>query len=165
MSLKNISLDPFILSQLYKAPIIASDSVEKSTEKQQSVSFLGNNRKQVSIFIHNDKNPWLPEDLFQLLSNILQACRMSMDDIALVNKARYPNKKLKEFTEALSPEKMIFLGDPFKKWMEEEGLEKNKVGFINEYRFLWSDSLKTLSSDKRAKKEFWLGLQQFFNLK
>jgi hypothetical protein len=49
--------------------------------------FLGNNRKQVAIVVHSPGIPFLPDNQLQFLTKILEACRMNIGDIAIVNAA------------------------------------------------------------------------------
>jgi hypothetical protein len=52
--------------------------------------FLGNNRKQVAIVVHSPGIPFLPDNQLQFLTKILEACRMNIGDIAIVNAASAP---------------------------------------------------------------------------
>src|SRR5690625_4467468 len=164
MSLKNISISPLFLAQLYQSPIIPEKLKTDTAEQSRPLSYLGNNHKHITVFIENDKNTWLPEDLFTLLTNILNACHWSLEDIALVNVSSYPDSDFTYFKQELNPEKVILLGSGFEKWSGNH-LEKNNIQLIDRCTYLWSDSLQLMQEDIDCKKLFWKGLQDLLNLK
>ncbi len=163
MSLKQLSLDPFLLAQLYKAPVIPSEKTG-SPATGSSVKFLGNNSRHITLLINNKEQTWLPEELFSLLTRILQACGLSMDDVALVNVAFLSKNDLPDILEPLRPEKLILFGSSLVEWTDEP-LEKNKIGKLKGCPCLFSDSLQELHDNAQAKKVFWKTLQQFFELR
>lgn len=163
MSLKNISLDPYLIAQLFNTPIVSPET-KAVKSKMPPLSFLGGNKKKITVFINNETNPWLPDDLFQLLTNILQACRLSMDDIALVNAHQNKERKLSDYIHELQPVKIIFLGEYFGEWLNSS-LTKNNIGKLEKCDSLWSFSLKEMQTNQQAKKVFWQNLQLLFNLK
>lgn len=116
------------------------------------------------IAIYNKEQIGLPDEQFAFLTKILEACHLSMNDVAIVNKANLPELALSEIVEQLTPEKLILLGDFFKDWGGED-LEKNKMSSIAGCSCLFSDSLKELHTNTQLKKSFWQALQTFFNLK
>ncbi len=164
MSLKNISISPLFLAQLYQSPIIPEKLKTDTAEQSRPLSYLGNNHKHITVFIENDKNTWLPEDLFTLLTNILNACHWSLEDIALVNVSSYPNDDFAYFKQELNPEKVILLGTGFEDWSGVH-VEKNKIKIIDHCVYLWSDSLRLMQQNKNCKKMFWSGLQELLNFK
>ncbi len=163
MTLKQVSLDPFLLAQLYKSPVIPFEKTESSAT-HSSVKFLGNNSRHITLLVDNRNQPWLPEELFSLLTKILQACGLSMDDVALVNVASLPQKDLSGILEQLATEKLILFGSSFREWTKQR-LEKNQINRLEGCPCLFSDSLQELKDNAQLKKAFWQTLQQFFELR
>jgi hypothetical protein len=50
--------------------------------------FLGKNLKQICFLVHCAEFDFLPEDQIVFLGKILPACKLSMDDIIVINTAR-----------------------------------------------------------------------------
>ena len=163
MSLKNVVLDPFLIAQLYPSSLIPDEGLNP-TKDSAKISFLGNNRKNIALLIHNEREAWLPDDLYTFLSKILLACGLNMDDVALINPHSSPAITASELKEQLKPEKVIFFGDFFEQWIGKNR-DKNKVLRLEGYAGLFTDDLAYLQHDKQAKKEFWKALQSLFNLK
>lgn len=163
MALKQVSLDPFLLAQLYKSPVIPFEKTESSAT-HSSVKFLGNNSRHITLLVDNKNQPWLPEELFSLLTKILQACGLSMDDVALVNVASLPQKDLSGILEQLATEKLILFGSSFREWTKQH-LENNQIKRLEGCPCLFSGSLQELKDNAQLKKAFWQTLQQFFELR
>ena len=71
--------------------------------------FLGNNRKQVAIVVHSPGTPFLPDNQLQFLTKILEACRMNIGDIAIVNAASAP-VVITALRQQLSPTVVLLFG-------------------------------------------------------
>lgn len=170
MSLQQVSLDPFLLAQLYKTAIIPSEKTADTNNAATgalpsiTINFFGNNTRRITLLIYNKEQTWLPEELFTFLTKILQACGLSMDDVALVNIAYLPEVQLSEITNQLNAEKLIMLGSWFKDWSGKI-LEKNKIQVLEGLPCLYSDSLGEMQANASYKKAFWNALQDFFGLK
>ncbi len=166
MSLKQIPLDPFLLSGLYKTPLLPLEAVQKkhTQEASKTVPFLGNNERAILLLIYNEKETWLPDDLFTFLTNILQACKLSMNDVALVNCANSPGVVLSHLIYQHAPEKMIWFGPFFEKW-QDKPFAINEIQHIETIPLLFAYDLNKLQTDKQRKKAFWAALQDFFELK
>ncbi len=90
MSLDNIQLPPIVLHDLFKNSLVDLNTNETvpAIAKANSISFLGNNQKQIAIIVADDKTLYLPDDELNFLMGILGACKLSMADVALVNIAK-----------------------------------------------------------------------------
>jgi hypothetical protein len=67
------------------APAKTPDPTEPAPYK-----FLGNNRRKVAIIVHSPGTAFLPDNQLSFLTKILEACRMNIGDIAIVNAATVP---------------------------------------------------------------------------
>jgi hypothetical protein len=73
---------------------------------------LGNNRRNVTILVNAPGSPFLPDNQLNFLTKILEACRMNMGDIAIVNHAAAP-VNITALREQLQPSVIILFGlDP-----------------------------------------------------
>jgi hypothetical protein len=69
------------------SPAPATASVSPSAA---GYKFLGNNRRKISIIVHAPDAPFLPDDQLGVLTRMLEACRMNMGDVAIINHAAAP---------------------------------------------------------------------------
>lgn len=51
---------------------------------------LGNHRRNITILVNAPGSPFLPDNQLSFLTKILEACRLNMGDVAIVNHASAP---------------------------------------------------------------------------
>ena len=109
MSLNNIQLKGFVVSELYRDNLLASETADTAPapavaaptpvkrpatpEPEASPSgykVLGNNKRRISIVVNAPGALFLPDDQLNVLTRMLEACRMNMGDVAIVNHAAAP---------------------------------------------------------------------------
>jgi hypothetical protein len=54
-------------------------------EEPAGYKFLGNHRRKVTIIVDSPDTAFLPDDQLSFLTKILEACRMNIGDVAIVN--------------------------------------------------------------------------------
>lgn len=128
MSLQKIKLPEGLIPGLYKQSLVPDASLvhEEPAEPKapEAVAetpaagaplpykFLGNNMKKVSIVVDFPGEAFLPETHLQFLTKILEACKMNLGDVAIVNHASRP-VIAEELKQQLQPRYMLLLGvDP-----------------------------------------------------
>lgn len=52
--------------------------------------FLGKNNRKITILVQSPSVPFLPDNQLSFLTKILEACRMNIGDVAIVNTATAP---------------------------------------------------------------------------
>ena len=87
MSLDNIQLTPILWQNLYKHALIQEKKIQASDPiaNANTIPFLGNNKKMITLLVHDEEAIYLSDASLKFLLGILSACKLSMDDIALVN--------------------------------------------------------------------------------
>jgi hypothetical protein len=86
------------------APAKTPDPAEPAPYK-----FLGNNRRNVAIIVHSPGTPFLPDNQLSFLTKILEACRMNIGDIAIVNAAT-SSVAIAELRQQLNPTAVLLFG-------------------------------------------------------
>jgi hypothetical protein len=71
--------------------------------------FLGDNRRQVAILVHSPGAAFLPDEELAFLIRILEACRMTIADIAIVNSASAP-VDIASLRQQLHPKTILLFG-------------------------------------------------------
>lgn len=163
MSFDQLQLDPYFLSKIYTQPIIPGKSTPVVTEKKPlpKVKFLGENQKNIALFIQNENGAYLNDELFNLLTNILNACKLGMQDVALVNIAQAPGASLPSWQQALTVKQAVFFGiTPADIGLEP--LPAYQIHTAGGIQLLFSDPLENIATDKLLKGRLWNGLKQLF---
>jgi hypothetical protein len=158
-------LDPYLLAQIFTQPIIQGNEApsEKAPEKPLNLRFLGENQKNILILIKNPTAAYLSDDSFNLLSNILNACKLGILDIALVNVSNYENVSFETFQQQSQAKYGILFGvDPAT--IQLEPLPLYKTILVNGINCLAAEDLAHIGADKTKKGALWIGLKQLFNI-
>jgi hypothetical protein len=90
------------------APITPTTTVSSSTEPAP-YKFLGNNRRNVAVIVDSPGTPFLPDNQLSFLTKILEACRMNIGDIAIVNAAT-KSVVITELRRQLNPNAVLLFG-------------------------------------------------------
>ncbi|MGX5820305.1 hypothetical protein ACWKWU_19070 [Chitinophaga lutea] len=165
MSLSALQLDPYLLAQMYDQPIIpevraAVPAAEKVLPK---LKFLGENQKNIGLLIENEGEAYLNEELFNLLTNILNACKLGMQDVALLNVASFPGASLADLKDALPMRQcVIFAAAPASLGLPP--LTPYQLETHAGIPVLYSGSLTDINADKSQKGRLWMGLKQLFGI-
>ncbi len=173
MSLNDIQLVPQLIASLYKSTLLGKDmeqgsavlSVENVTAPQADPSlFLGNNRKKVLLLVHYPDYRFLPDVDMKLLISILTACKLSMEDVVLINLAASEKPDYKAIQEQWASRYILFLGT-------EPGDIHLPVQFPNfqvqkfqSSLYLASPPLHALGQDVQLKGKLWECLKTMFGL-
>lgn len=165
MSLDKLQLDPYILARIYTQPIIPGkkEPVAVVTEAPPKVKFLGENQKNIALFIQNEGEAFLNEELFNLLTNILNACKLGMQDIALINTAQYGDLPFATWQAAVPMKQAVLFGiSPAS--MGLEAISNYQLLQVNGCQLLCSDDLQIISQDKMLKGKLWMSLKQLLGI-
>ena len=167
MSLKQITLSPETLVQLYTSPIIdiqADDRKPTVKESSDKVKFLGNNGKNIAILVKADDAPYLNDKMFNFLAGILSACKLNMADVALINISSQSIAGYTNFNSITKPEKTIL----FDVSPQDIGLPLQFPHFqiqgFNNVMYLSAPPLPVIEADKVVKGQLWACLKQMFQL-
>ncbi len=164
MSLDNIQLPAIVLQDLYTNSLVdlKTANAEPVAVSAGELSFLGENKKKISIIVDHTDVIYLPDEELNFLLGILSACKLSMADVALLNFVKNPSATYREIGEQLSAEKVLLFG------IKPSALElplqfpHYQIQNYNNQVYLSSPDLKTLSDNKEEKIKLWTCLKQVF---
>lgn len=165
MSLEQFKPDPYFLAKIFTRPIIPGKSTPAAaTEKVlPKVKYLGENQKNIALFIQNENEAYLNDELFNLLTNILNACKLSMQDVALINLSHYPSLAFSDFQAAVKTGRSVIFGAaPAQLGLND--IPAYQVVTVNGSTLLFSDELPLIGSDKALKAKLWAGLKQLLGI-
>lgn len=165
MSFDQVQLDPYILARIFTQPIIPGKNapVAAVPEGPVKVKYLGENQKNIVLFIQNESEAYLNDELFNLLTNILNACKLGMQDIALVNIAQYTAMPFAAWQGTVPMKQAVFFGiTPAS--LSLESLPAYQVLQVSGVQLLFSDDLPAINQDKTLKGKLWNGLKTLLSV-
>ena len=166
MSLDNIQLPSIVLQELFKKTLVQEDSVQvqdiSSTKK--SISFLGKNKKQIIILVSNDDVLYLPDEQLSFLLGILAACKLTMEDVAIINIKKNDLITYKTIAKELNAAKIFLFGAEPSQIELPLQFPHYQVQKYNQQLYLSAPLLSVLQDDKAEKTKLWLCLKQVFSI-
>lgn len=172
-----------VIAQLYKNNLVLAEEQiseaegknppregKKNNESQSKLSeilWLGKNKKHVAILLHDENNKFISEDNLNFLLSILNACRLTPDDIAVVNIAKTP-VDYSQLKETLSPSAILL----FDVQPEAIAIKAKPVYYTtfthDNCKLLSAVSLDKLNGNTPEKKlekgKLWNGLKKLLGL-
>lgn len=169
MSLENIQIDPYFLARIYNQPIIPGEKqavaapVAAPVVPLQKVKYLGENQKNITLLIQNEHEVYLNDELFNLLTNILNACKLGMQDVALINLHAYPGASFAALQQAVLVKQAVLFGiEP--ETLGLQGIAPYQVNQVGNTSVLQSHDLSVIAQDKTMKGRLWNGLKQLLGI-
>ncbi len=165
MSLNDVSLNPFMLRELFPKSLIKSDlPAAPQSADPHNISHLGNNAKNILLLVNEPDVPYLDDEDMNSLTKILTGLKLSMEDVALVNFGINGPVNREILFERFAPKVMVLLG------VEPAAIDLPllfphfQVQPYDGCTYLASPSFSQMAPDVDLKKQFWTCLKRIFNL-
>lgn len=123
-------------------------------------NYIGENNKYFLILIEDQIHTNLKAAHKEMLVKILQAKKMDLRDVAIVNVQKYPDVTFAQLKQFFVCSRLLILGIPASGIGLPPG-NLNLVNKINEVKTLTSYSLTEMENDKVKKREFWNVVKEF----
>jgi hypothetical protein len=181
MGLNDLNLSPAILSRLYPFSLIntgnmdsihpvapTKESTKAKTEPEKPIAqpwkFLGSNQQNILIVVNYSNAVHLPDDELSFLTNMLAACKLSLGDVAIVNRNNYKDVLYKELLTHFQS-KIVFL---FGVEPAEFGLPVSfpyfQVQSLANSTFLYTPALEERHTNTLLKSKLWVSLRGIFGI-
>nr|WP_294905934.1 hypothetical protein [uncultured Lacibacter sp.] len=179
MSLENIQLTDDQLTELFGKQVVLvekGDAVSKPEEPAKPEpaatpalakpaaamqGITGKNKKRFMWLVEEHHFPYLNDADFQFLGDVLAACKMNMEDIALVNVANN-RSSFDELVAQLQPQ-FVIASDVQVEALPIQ-LADYRVQQQQGYTLCCTESIEHIRTDKSKKSKLWLALKQMLGL-
>ena len=172
MDLNHLELPTTLIADLYKKSLIepASSSLQQEKPIEQSHvhspwKYVGNNNKNILIIVNTNEAIHLPDNELTFVTGILSACKLSINDVVIVNLNNHSSNASYKELISFFKSKIVFLFDV---QPSAFGLPVNfphyQVQIFANTSFLFSPSLKELENDKLQKSKLWVCLKRLFDI-
>ncbi|HMR84310.1 MAG TPA: hypothetical protein PKE30_14305 [Niabella sp.] len=175
MSLNNIHLPPLLVAQLYpdsltgepaKTGPAQKDPATKAERTQPPAEWklLGNNQKNILIAVAYENIAHLPDPQLDFLMQLLKACQLSLNDVALINLNNYKEVEYTDMLNYFQTKTILLFGVSAQEFGFPFETPQYQVQPFTQYTVIHAPALHDLQSDKPAKGLLWIGLKKIFNL-
>ncbi len=174
-------LPGFVVAQIFDDVLVdigditksKSDAGKKESETAESVpvkpskNFLGNYEKKIIVLVDDADNVYLDENNLTFLSGILNACKLNVGHIALMNFHQHA-VEFNQLKKEMQPQYLIAFGVDALQIQLPFAMPQYQVQDYNNCKILTAPSLTVLNQQtgkaKEEKTKLWKSLQNMFNL-
>jgi|GEM_PF-5628780 len=136
-------------------------------EPNGKIVFEGGNEKQVVIIVNDERNKILEKTSIDMLLKIVKACKLSFQDIALVNIAAQ-QVNFTSIRNEFTPKVALFFGVDAAAVGLSFAIPPYKKFEHNQCKFLFAENLNAFKENsdeaRNSKTQLWATLQEIFNL-
>lgn len=125
---------------------------------------LGNNQQKVLVLVDYPHISFLPDDQLRFLTGILNACKLSMADVAILNLHHYPDAGYKQLLAFFGSTKMLLFGQEPGRIGLPLDFPAFQLQAFNGCTYHWSPSLNELENERQLKTKLWNNLKLLFQL-
>ena len=167
MSLNTIKFSKNNIADLYKNTLVelgGDNSPTQSPSNQTQWKYLGENKKNALIVIKDPDAVHIPDKQLSFLINLLNACKLNLGDIAVLNFHHYSAKNFNDIIFYFKPKTVFLFGVEPAEFGMPVLFPHFQVQSYKEATYLFSPSLQDTEPDKILKSKLWVCLKKIFNL-
>jgi hypothetical protein len=167
MSLDKIQLPGFLYGPLFRKNLVIikaggqEDSLKKESKK---INFLGSNKKKIVVVGNDNQNKFLGDNQMKFLNDLLNACNLTMADIAFVNFRESSGFSYPDINDQFHPDKILMFGVSAKELDLPFEIPFFQVQNFQGQLYIISPTLAEIQLDNNLKKRLWACLQKIFNI-
>lgn len=164
MGFEKIQLTAEQVGELYSSHLVITGNEAKPVvpvAEKTDIPVKGKNKKHFVWVVNEPGFPFLDDADFQFMGDVINACKMNMDDIALVNLANGP-VNFSAVSEQLQPRYLIISAQNLD-WLPFSSVHYEFYP-MNDFQLYCTETLAELRNDKVKKSKLWLALKQMLGL-
>ncbi len=174
MSLQDLQLPAIVLAELYANHLVEPEqgkiTINSKADKKDNLNklpFLGGNAQRISIFVAEESQAFMNDDELAWLQRMLQACKLTLGDVAIINTQKQPTT-MAQVKNELAPKKVLMLGPAPTSLQLPLNFPQFKLQEHDNCTYLYAPSAAELNQDskesKLLKSKLWVSLQQLFEV-
>ena len=156
MEINKIVLDNRMLADLYQGVLVSTP--------QEGYRWLGGRAKPILLVVKQDSAPFLTDEDLQFVTRMLNACKLTLEDVAVLNTATYPQIQQEELLTFFSPRMLLCFGVTPAQLGLPVDFPRYQLQAWKGCTFMHAPAFTQLATDKEERKQCWASLQRLFNL-
>lgn len=176
MGFTNLRLPEHVIASLYKDDLVVMDSIKnkapvpapaKTEAAPEKPLFLGSNLQHIVILVNDSNAVHVDDAALSFLTNIIQACKKNLGDVAIVNLAHHA-LGYAELKAKLSPKYLLLFDIAPSSIQLPFTVPNYQLQLYDGCQFLFAGNMLSMIPDtqeaKLEKSKLWLSLKKMFNL-
>lgn len=164
MSIDQIQLPAYLCRQMFSKSLLdkAIPDGDAAAPEKIKLTALGENGRNILFLVNDTQNKFLAENEMKLLSDLLNACKISMEDIVLVNYDQNRSVNYRDLTEKFESKKILIFGVTAGELELPFTIPFFQIQKYQEQTYLICPALSDFSDNVSLKKELWNCLKKIF---
>jgi hypothetical protein len=161
MNLNDVRLTPQLLTDLYRNVLV---EIEAAPAPETGLKTLGGNEKKILIVVKNESEKVLPESELAFLSSILTACKLTVNDIVILNYQGMDKKQYKDVLHRFESRFVLLFGVAPLHFGLPMDFPPFQIQAFDSRHYLYAPPLQKIQEHKGIKAELWTALKKLFLL-
>ena len=175
MDINNIRLPASAIANLYQHSLIDTNNeadapaskqehglLQKTDVPKDEWKYLGENKKNILIVVDHSDVVHLPDEELSFLTNLLAACKLSLADVAIVNRNNYKDVNYKDVMSNFKSRIVFLFGTEPVTFGLPLSFPYFQIQPFASATFLFSPSLEETKKDELLKSKLWVCLRRIF---
>jgi len=166
MSLNDIQLPVSTIAELYHLSLIEDNEVlvhaGTNTSAPDTHKYLGDNKKNILIAVDYADVVFLPDEELSFLTKLLAACKLSLADVAIVNRNNHKEKNYKELVLTFKSRIVFLFGIEPASFGLPVSFPHFQIQPFSNATFLFAPTLDQCNKDALLKSKLWVCLRRIF---
>ncbi len=166
MSLDNIQLTGLLYTSIFKNYLVdlSNNKNGKTLDSKAIIDFLGGNKQHILFVAKDSQNKFLADNQMKFLNDLLNACDLTMADIAFMNIYKKSNVSYRDLAKQINPKKILLLGVSSRELDLPFEIPFFQIQNFQEQVYIICPPLDEMQLNKELKKQLWNCLQKVFNI-
>lgn len=143
-------------------PEPAVSQLNAEPAREEVFHYLGDNRRFVLVLVNYPDEKFLPEAEQAYLFKVLSAVNLQLDDVAILNYARYSDRKFRELKDFFAFNYLLLFGVSPQQLSLPGPILPYHLGLVDGVKVLAADPTEQFRPDNAKKKLLWGELQKTF---
>lgn len=148
-------IDQQLLADLYQGVLVT---------EQQGFRWLGGRAKPVLVVVNQQNAPFLTDEDLSFLTRLLNACKLTLEEVAVFNRFTYPAATPQEVLDFFSPRTVLCFGVRPSEFGLPVDFPRYQLQAWNGCTFMHAPAFATLAQETDERKQCWASLKRLFNL-
>lgn len=132
-------------------------------KREEVFHYLGENKRFTLVLVNYPEEEYMPEAEKAYLEKVLSAVKLTLDDIALLNYARYSDRKYTDLKDFFAFTTLLLFGVAPGLLHIPGPVLPYHLGLVEGVKILAADSTEVFRPDNGKKKPLWSELQKTFS--
>ena len=162
MSLNEIRLTPSVVADLYTDKLLYQQKAQQNNAAPSVPLFLGKNEKQILIVTIDHEAVFLADQHLAFLTTVLDACKLGLTDVAIVNWQNQDDETRAHLTELVGAKTVILFGIEPSLFGLPVNFPEFQVQELNKKTYMHAPALGNFENNVELKKKLWASLKKIF---